>query len=59
MAKTTKRRCQIRHRFGCNGQGVRLFSGTEKKNQDLKIWCCMGCYAMLRREGYRLKQVNS
>lgn len=55
--KSVKRKpqCEVKHEFGCNNQGVRRYTGTEPN--DPKFNCCLGCHAMLKRAGVRLKEI--
>lgn len=49
-----KPKCQVRSHLGCNGVAVRRLTGTKKG--DPTFWCCLGCEAILRRQGVKTKE---
>ena len=51
-----KSECEVKHIFGCNGAGVIRLTGNKKG--DPVFNCCLGCAAMLRRQGVKLKQAD-
>lgn len=55
-AKTEKKPdCEVKTMLGCNNQCVRRMTGTKKT--DPVFWCCIGCAAILKRQGVRIKEV--
>ena len=57
MAGSKKPKCEVRTHLGCNGVAVRRMTGPKKG--DPKFWCCLGCQAILNRNGVKLKEVKS
>lgn len=51
-----KQNCQVKTNLGCNNQGVRHMTGMLKG--DPKFHICLGCWAYLRRQGVRMKEVK-
>lgn len=51
-----KNKCEVRTDLGCNGQCVRRYTGPNKG--DPKFRCCIGCAAILRRNGVRIKELK-
>lgn len=48
--------CEVKTELGCNDQCVRRYTG--RKKGDPVFYCCIGCHAILRRAGVRLKEVT-
>lgn len=49
-----KHKCEVKTAIGCNNQIVRRLIGTKKG--DPKFWCCIGCWAILSRQGIKVKE---
>jgi hypothetical protein len=47
--------CEVKTHVGCNGQAVRRVKGPKKT--DPEFWCCLGCRAVLSRQGVKVKDV--
>lgn len=50
-----KIRCEVKTHLGCNGMAVRKVTGPKKG--DPVFNCCLGCRAILSRQGVRVKEV--
>jgi hypothetical protein len=54
--KSKKPKCEAQTHLGCNGVAVRKVTGTKKG--DPIFYCCLGCRAILSRQGVRLRDVQ-
>lgn len=48
--------CEVKSMIGCNNQIVRRYQGTKKN--DPKFYCCIGCAAILKRNGVKFKEAK-
>lgn len=50
-----KLKCEVKTHIGCTGIAIQRMTGTKKG--DPVFYCCMGCHAVLSRQGIKLKEV--